>query len=352
MSDANASPETRVLINEVEIPPELRVDILEVMVAQHVEGGDLFDITVNTLNSENQRLKWIDAAEFTPGNRIEIQAGYRGKLATLLRGEITALKVCYGSDQATLVKVQGFDRLHRLRRGRKTRAFNEIKDSQLAERIAGELGLMPQVQDTGIVHPYLLQNNLSDIDFLLMRARRIRYELLIAGDKLIFRETANNLGEAVSLEYPKDLKWFQPRLSTADLVGEITVRGWNPASKEAILGTGKSGDETTLMGGKQAGPALADAAFGKSSCVIAEIPVVSQAEADQMAKALFNEMALGLITGEGEIVGDSSFVPGSTARLGGLGGRFSGIYYIRRTEHRINPKTGYVTKFQAVRSAS
>ncbi|WP_338699873.1 hypothetical protein V5279_18905 [Bradyrhizobium sp. 26S5] len=328
------------------------MDILEVMVTQHVEGGDLFDITVNTQNAENQRLKWVDAAEFTPGNRMEIQAGYRGKVATLMRGEITALKVNYASDKPTVVKVQGFDRLHRLRRGKKTRVFNDVKDSQVAERIAGELGLAPQVQDSGIVHPYLLQNNLSDIDFLLMRARRIRYELLISGDKLVFREAANNLGEAISLEYPMDLKWFQPRLSTADLVGEITVRGWNPASKEPILGVGKTGDETSLMGGRQAGPALGDAAFGASASAVAEIPVVSQAEADQIAKAFFNEMALGLITGEGEIVGNASFIPGTTARLQGLGDRFNGIYYIRRAEHRIAPKTGYVTRFQAVRSAS
>src|SRR6267142_2628660 len=235
MPDANASPETRILINDIAIPPELRVDILEVMVAQHVEGGDLFDISVNALNSDNQQIKWIDSNDVSPGNRIEIQCGYRGELTTLLSGEITALKVCYGSDQPIVIRLQGFDRLHRLRRGKKTRAFNGIKDSQLAEQIASELSLTADAQDSGIVHPYLLQNNLSDIDFLLMRARRIRYEVLVVGKKLVFREARNNLGESLSLEYPKDLKWLHPRLSTANLTSEITVRGWNPATKEAIL---------------------------------------------------------------------------------------------------------------------
>jgi len=352
MPDAHASPESRILLNDVEIPPELRVDILEIMVAQHVEGGDLFDITVNVLDSGNLQIKWIDAEQLSPGNRIEIQAGYRGKLVPLLTGEITALKANYSSDQAAVIRVQGFDRLHRLRRGKKTRVFSEIKDSQIAERIAGELGLTPQVQDTSVVHPYLLQNNLSDIDFLLMRARRIRYEVLIQGNTLIFREARNNLGEALSLEYQKDLKWFQPRLSTADLAGEITVRGWNPATKESILGIGRVGDETTLMGGKQLGPVLVDGAFGKTSETIVEVPVISQAEADQMAKALFNEMALGLVCGDGEAVGNTSLKAGTTMRLGGLGARFSGVYYIRRAEHRITPKIGYVTRFHVVRSTS
>lgn len=352
MPDANATPESRILINDVAIAPELRVDILEIMVAQHVEGGDLFDISINALNSENQQIKWIDSDDLSPGNRIEIQCGYRGELTTLLKGEITALKVDYGSDQPTVVRLQGFDRLHRLRRGKKTRAFNEIKDSQLAERIAGELNLTPDVQDSGIVHPYLLQNNLSDIDFLLMRARRIRYEVLVVGSKLVFREAKNNLGESVSLEYPKDLKWFQPRLTTANVVSELTVRGWNPATKAAILGVARGGDETSLMGGQKAGPALAETAFGKAPDAIVEMPVATQAEADQIAKALYNEMALGLISGDGEAVGNTSLMPGTTARLNGLGTRFSGLYYIRRAEHRIAPKTGYVTKFQVVRNAS
>src|SRR5262249_27520248 len=260
--------------------PELRVDVLETMVAQYVEGGDLFDITINVLDSRNLRIKWIDSEQLAPGNRIEIKVGYRGKLATLLVGEITALKANFGNDKAASVRVQGFDRLHRLRRGKKTRAFSEIKDSQIAQKIAGELGLTAQVQDTGIVHPYLLQNNLSDIDFLLMRARRIRYEVLIEGGTLIFREARNNLGETLSLEYQKDLKWFQPRLSTADLAGEMTGRRWNPTTKAAILGVGRSGDETTLMGGKQVGPALADSAFGKASAAIVEVPVASQPQAD------------------------------------------------------------------------
>jgi phage protein D len=352
MPDANASPESRILINDVVIAPELRVDILEIMVAQHVEGGDLFDICINTLNSDSQRLKWIDSDDLSPGNKIEIQCGYRGKLSTLLSGEITALKVDYGNDQPAVIRLQGFDRLHRLRRGRKTRAFNEIKDSQIAERIAGELGLTAEVQDSGVVHAYLLQNNLSDIDFLLMRARRIRYEVLVIGNKLVFREAKNGLGESLSLEYPRDLKWFQPRLSTANVTSEITVRGWNPTTKEAILGVARAGDETSLMGGQKAGPALTETAFGKAPDAIVEVPVASQAEADQIAKALYNEMALGLITGDGEAVGNTSLTPGTTARLSGLGARFSGVYYIRRAEHRIAAKTGYVTKFQVVRNAS
>ena len=143
-----------------------------------------------------------------------------------------------------------------------------------------------------------------------------------------------------------------PAAVDGQLAGDLTVRGWNPATKEAILGVGRPGDETTRMDGQQVGPALVNASFGQTSEVVVEIPVASQAEADQMAKAMFNDMALGLITGVGEAVGDANVRAGTTIRLLGLGTRFTGVYYVRRAEHRISPKLGYVTKFDVVRNTS
>ncbi len=138
MPAEKTSPEQLILLNNVEMPTEMRVDVLETTVSQYVEGGDWFQIRMNSLDSTNQRLKWIDSAELAPGNDVEIRFGYLGELETVIRGEITALQVEFPSNGPALVLVQGFDRLHRLRRGRKTRVFTEVKDSQIAASPEGE----------------------------------------------------------------------------------------------------------------------------------------------------------------------------------------------------------------------
>jgi uncharacterized protein len=203
-----------------------------------------------------------------------------------------------------------------------------------------------------VVHSYVLQNNLSDFDFLIERARRIRYEVLVQGQTLIFRKAANHLGKSLTLEYAKTLKQFQPRLSMHAQVSEVKVRAWDPAKKEAILGVGKVGDEDTKMAGQSSGPQLADTAFGKSGAAWVTLPAVSQAEAEQIAKARFNHLAMHFIEGEGEAVGNKGIKAGLILELKGLGSRFSGDYYLKKTEHRVNPKTGYVTRFCAVRNAA
>ncbi len=347
-----SSPERRILINGAAIPPDLDADVLAVTVCHYAEGGDRFEVLVNALDSNNQQLKWIDSNHANPGNEVTIELGYQGNLTQVLVGEIAALRVSYANDQAAQLHIQGFDRLHRLRRGRRTRAFLQVKDSQIADQVAAGLQLQSQVTDSSVVHDYVLQNNLSDIDFLAERARRIRYEVVVDDRTLIFRPVSNHLTGTLTFEYMRDLKWFNVRQSTARQVSDVTVRGWNPSSKEAILGVARIGAETTKMNGSQSGPQIADAAFGAFSDATTDIPIASQTEADQIAEARFNALALELTTGEGEVVGEPTLRAGTTVDLSGLGTRFSGLYYVTKTEHRIAPDIGYVTRFDVRRNAA
>ncbi len=352
MTTENTAPETKILLNDAEVPPDLKADILEAVVCQYLEGPNSFDITVNIVGPQNDQLRWVDDPKLQPGAKLEIKLGYLDSLQSLIVGEVTALHPKYSSTESALMHVQGFDKLHRLRRGRQTRSFVEMKDSQIAEKVASDAGLTSDVEDTGVVFDYVLQNNQSDLDFLIERARRIRYEVRADGQKLVFRRAANHLDKVVSLEFTKTLKQFCPRLTTVGQVSEVKVRAWNPTTKEAVLGVSRAGDEDARMGGQQSGPQISETAFGKTASAIIDLPLASQAEADQVAHAVYNQMALDFVCGEGEAVGNVAIQAGQTLELRGLGQRFSGNYYLRKTEHRFSPKGGYVTRFQAVRCAS
>ena len=347
----NTAPETKILLNDAEIPAELKADILDVVVCQHVDGPSSFDITVNILGPENLQMKWVDDARVHPGNKLEIRVGYLDRFESLIIGEITALHPKYVTSESARMHVQGFDRLHRLRRGRKTRSFVEVKDSQIAATIAAEHGLSVDAEDSNVVFDYVLQNNLSDFDFLLERARRIRYEVRSERGQLVFKRVANHLDKVLTLEYTKTLVQFSPRLTTVGQVDEIKVRAWNPSSKEAVLGVARAGDEDSRMGGQESGGEIARSAFGARSTAVVHVPLATQAEADQVAHALYNEMALEFVSGEGEAVGNAGIQAGRTIELRGLGRRFGGNYYVKRAEHRVSPKTGYNTKFQVLRAA-
>jgi phage protein D len=219
-----------------------------------------------------------------------------------------------------------------------------MKDSEIAEKIARELQLRVDAEDTQITHQYVLQSNQSDIDFLLERARRIRYEVVVKDKTLFFRKAANNKSKIVSIEFGLTLTSFYPRLSTMRQVSEVIVQGWNHKTKEAIIGKAQQGDETSKMNGSKLGVAISESAFAAAKTFVVDKPVFSQGEATQIAKGLF-------ITGEGTAIGNTDIRAGEVVELLKLGQRFSGPYYVTSSTHIIDRK-GYSTRFTVARNAT
>jgi phage protein D len=250
-----------------------------------------------------------------------------------------------------MLTIRGYDRRHRLLRGRKTRSFVQIKDSDIASQIASEAGLGARAVDTGVQLDYVLQHNQTDMDFLQDRARRIGYEVAIEDKTLLFRPFQNDKSETLTLKPGQDLLEFYPRLTTLSQVGEVSVRGWSPKDKQVIVGTAAAGSETGAMG-DSSGPSAANRAFGKTSAASVNRPVFSRAEADKMAQGQLNAIALDYIDGEGLCIGRTDLRAGAVIAIEDLGQRFSGKYYVTSTIHSYVPSRGYRTAFTIRRNAT
>lgn len=344
------APQFKVFVAGSELPVETAVDVLQVTASDYVEGAGTFTITFNNWDSDKQEFKWIDETLFSEGTEIEVKLGYVDLLSSIVKGEVTAIEPEFHDSEAPTLRIHGYDLLHRFRRGRKTRSFVKMKDSQIVEQVARELNLRTQVDDTQITHEYVLQSNLTDIDFILERARRINFEVTVKDKTLLFRKAANDKDKVVSLDFGLTLKSFYPRLNTMRQVSEVVVQGWNALTKEAIVGTARKGDEATTNGTKL-GVAISEQAFSATKTILVDKPIYSEGEATQIAKGKFNEMADDYITGEGLSIGNADIRAGAVVELKGLGKRFSGRYYITSSTHVVGQK-GYLTRFTVSRNAA
>ncbi len=248
--------------------------------------------------------------------------------------------------------MRGYDRRHRLLRGRQTRSFVGMKDSDIARQIAGDAGLSAKVQDSKVKLDYVLQHNQTDLEFLQERAQRIGYEVVVQDKTLHFRPQRSDQKQVLSLFLDEDIVEFYPRSTTLTQVGQVAVRGWNSQEKKAIVGQAGAGQEATRMGGSASGPQAAKRAFGQSSSASVAWPVFSQAEADQIALGRFNDMALAYVGGEGVCHGRTDLRAGTVVQIEGLGQRFSGLYYVTATSHTLSARLGYQTAFTVRRNAT
>ncbi|MGE0642613.1 MAG: phage late control D family protein [Nitrospira sp.] len=346
------SPAFEVLINGQRLPQADCAYVSELEVDVSVTLPSMFTLALGGADTQREDVPWLDEERFAIGRSIEVKLGYENELSSVLKGEITCLESEFSTAHRAVLRVSGYDRRHRLMRGTKTRTFVQMKDSDIAGQIASEANLRPDVVDSKIRHDYLLQNNQTNMEFLGERARLIHYELSVDDRTLHFRPVANTDREAVKLTMERDLLAFYPRLSSCQQVSTVTVRGWNPKDKRKIIGHAGSGDEESRMGGEHSDTSSVPTAFGRQETMVVDRPVMTQEEADALAKSRYNKIGLTLIRGDGICWGRPDLHPGTVIKVEGVGKRFGGQYYVTSVVHRYSPHRGYHTHFEFERNAS
>lgn len=348
-------PNFNILINGSLLSVEPETHVTNVTVDDDTQLPSMF--TFELVNSEwhTKNLQLIDEQEklFSLGNAVDIKLGYGDNLETIISGEITTLEPEFKFNRLPRLIVRGYDRRHRLQRGRNTRTFVQQKDSDIADQIARESGLTPKTEDSKVIHDYILQANQTDMDFLQERARRIQYEVVVKDKTLFFQPVANAESPIFILSLEDELLEFYPRLSSMGQVSEVKVTSWNPKNQEnqKFEWLAKTGDEITTMGGNNSAARLSESAFGTAVETISNQPVMSLAEAEQLARSRFNQVGLSLITAEGVCRGRTDLLSGKVIQINGVGKQFSGQYYVTATSHRYKSSGNYNTHFSVERNA-
>lgn len=342
-------PRFTLTLGGTEISPELKADVVSVEVSEEVDLPAMAAVTLNLWDPVRDAVKEEYFTQFEMSTAVEVAMGLDDP-APLFAGEVTALEPSFGAgDGGDQLTVRAYDRLHRLRFGTHQRTFTERTDSQIASDIANEVGLTPEVEDTEVTHSHVTQDNVSNLRFLMERAKPLNYEVKVEGTSLLFRPARDPEGPAVQLAYRRDLVRFAPRQRTVAEGGTVEVRGWDVKNKQAIVGTAGSGDETSRMGGSQSGAEASSSAFLAATRTITDQPVADADEAQRLARASYNRQQRDFVEAEGECAGLPDLRAGLTIEVVGIGAPFSGVYYVTSATHRIGPD-GYRTTFRVRRT--
>lgn len=346
-------PDVQILINDKPLPVEAKADLFHVEVEESLDSIGMFSFSLNAGDSNKGGVKWMDDDLFKEGNEIRIKLGYHAPLPELMEGEITSLEPEFSGSGSVVLTVRGYNRLYKLGFGRKSHSFPKMKDSDIAAQIAQDWSLTAKTDDTTVSHEYLFQNNQTDLEFLLERARRIHYEVKIEGRTLHFRKTRETSGKTLTLKFGENLLNFFPRLNVLNQTGEIVVQGWNAKKKKEIQGKALAGVETPLPAGRDTGAKSIGALLGKATQVqLVDASPATQEDAEMVAKGRLNASAFEFVTGEGTALGDPKIRAGIVIELEKLGQRFSGPYYVTAVTHVWSSRSGYTTAFTVRRSVA
>jgi phage protein D len=322
-----------------EAPADMMVNLIEATVESSLHLPDVATLTLHDPNG-----KWVDEANLAPGKELQISAKAGPEQHPLFDGEIVEIESAFVPGDRRVV-VRAFDRLHRLARGRHVRSFVNVSDKDIVQKVASECGLQAKVGPVATVYPYVLQDNITNLDFLRARAALVGYLLFVDGKTLHFEEHGTESSE-LPLTYGEDLREFHPRLTTVDQVTDATASGWDPQKREAVIGVAGNANGSPGLDSGTKGGAVAKAAFNvDAKILVADRPIRIQAVAEKLAQATLDRREGRFVEAEGTTRGIPGLVAGVTLQLKQLGKRFSGKYFVTSSTHTYSAHEGYVTRF-------
>ena len=334
------------MVSGMELRPELLAHVEQAIVDEDLYRPAMFAISLGDPNRDV-----VSRTGLRPG--VEVEISVVGPAAVddrpLLTGDVVAIE-CEYDELGARVVVRGYAASHRLHRGRRTRVFRDATDSDIVKQIADEARLrVGAIESTTEVHEHVSQANVTDWDFLAERARRVGLDLTIVDGELRFgpRATAADAPSEVSrasthLTFGYNLEAFHGRVSAAEQVGDVEVRGWDEDRKEAVVATSRAGTGAATL--TKSSPTELAQSFRSPTFIAVAAPVHSDREAGDAAKAIAERIGSAFAEAEGTSVGSTGLRAGVAVRVSGVSDHFSGTYVLTRVRHVLN-RRGYVTHF-------
>jgi phage protein D len=355
-------------------------DVLNVSYTDSDADMDSFDLTINNWDPDGNGpgkgwFKYSDTDVFDPWQDIELSMGYynngNDELESMLVGEIVRMTPNFPESGASTMTVHCVNLLQRFRTAQITRDFFQKQDSWVARDLVQSIAkdvrqklpsLSLEVDDDEINRNLGNENPIEHlnvhqqyaVNFLFARSREIGYDIWLdentQGSRRVvtfhYAPSKYTLKPTYVLEWGKSLISFQPSFATGNQPDQVTVRYWNPKTKQKFEGTATRADlaqdgviDPTADFGVKQGP------LSKKTDLVTNLVVQSDDEAKTAAKRRLRILAQGLIEGKGKAPGLPSLRSGNKIRIKGLG-RYDGLYHVTSTTHTMGDG-GYTTDFSA-----
>lgn len=288
---------------------------------------------------------------------LKIQTSDPGGPQKLFDGEVTALGVDLDKT-GTFTEIRGYDRAHRLFRGRRVAAYPGMALTDVVRKVVqraglttGKIGPLPKIG--GDPQTQISQDNVSDWEFLSRLADMVGAQITVEEGKVDFvlpkapsgapATTAKATTEALVLEAHRTLIALRGGITSAEQVPQVEVRGWDPKKKQGTFG--KKPARAAGIDVPNLKPEALAKKFGSQPFLVSDGPRRTQAEVEAVAGALADQLGSACAELEGVARGNPKLRAGTAVTLAGVSDRFAGKYTLTSTRHLFNEEVGYQTEF-------
>ena len=319
----------RVLSDGNDLGPGLPV--LSVIVDREVNRIPEATLILEDGSLAEQSFRLSEGGDFAPGKRLEIQLGYRGTNEPVFAGTVVGQQIKLRGGRGLLV-VRCKDAAYRMTINRRSRYFEDQKDSDALESLLQAAGLDHEVAATAEVVPDLSQHLCTDWDFLVSRAEANGMVVRVRDGKVVIAEPELAPAAVLRLEYGANLIDFDAEVDVRTQYATVESRAWRAAE-----------DETLVEENPPAAPATGAYTTPKLAEVNERDPYrqyhgggASPGELIAWSAATARFSALGRVQATLRYEGSPAAGVGDTVELAGLGAVYNGPAYVSGIRHELS----------------
>ncbi|MDD9139858.1 MAG: type VI secretion system tip protein VgrG [Candidatus Cardinium sp.] len=275
-----------------------------------------------------------DKQIFEVGAAVVIEAGYDGKLAQLFKGVIAKLAIHAQAAAGTTFTVTCRDIAYKTTLTPKTVHFEKCKDSDFFKKILGNYsGLSSKLEATDVVHECITQHEISDWDFINLRAEANGQIVVVQDGTISIKKPATSGRGVCTYTYGVDIINFKAEIDSKDQWEGAAVRVWD-SSQQRVM------NEKAEEAGEQSMGAISykklTAATKQGPAMLSHSGMLTPPEIKKLATSLLNRRRIAKIKGSLTVNGNAKLAHDHLITIDKGAKNFSGDAYVSGVQHRLS----------------
>ncbi|CAH2559892.1 type VI secretion system tip protein VgrG [Cardinium endosymbiont of Oedothorax gibbosus] len=308
--------------------------IQSIIVDKRINKIPYAKIVLHDGNIQSQTFSIANDKTFSIGATVTIRASYGDGLAQLFEGVVAKLAIQSSLTALSTLTVTCRDVAYKTTLTPKTAHFVKSKDSDLLKKILnGYSGLNYKIEATTIVHENISQHEISDWDFLNIRAEA-NGQIIVVNDGVISVKKLKSTGKgSFTYTYGADFIDFDAEIDAKDPWSAATAFSWNSSKQSKV--SEKASDPGEQSIGDLSYKKLT-AAAQPGNVAISHSGVLDPLEIKTLATGLLNRSRIAKIKGSVTVSGNAELRHDGLITIEKGANHFSGNAYVSGVQHIIS----------------
>jgi Rhs element Vgr protein len=272
---------------------------------------------------------------FAPGKELELQLGHGpDDAAPVFKGIIVRHKIKARSIGGSSLVLEIKHAAVKMSHIRKSRHFLEKKDGDIIETLISDNGCTADVSsEFDTEHERMIQYNLTDWDFMVLRAEANGMLVYTDDDKVVVAKPKVTESGAPKATFGDNIFEFEIESESRDQFKAGSAISWDHSTQELVEASAAAASEVTEAGKPTAGEMAESLSEGEFR--LRHAGELADTELIAWSSGKLQRSLLSKLRGRVQLHGDATLKPGGTLVLDGLGTSFNGAVFIAAVRHHV-----------------